>query len=546
MSVEAAVARLNEIVGGEHVLTSESDRASRSRDISLWQRTCAAVVYPGTAEEVSEVVKVAAQFGLPIWPFSKGKNWGYGATQGLREGALIVMLERLNRILDVNEELAYAVIEPGVTQRQLNDHLKRNGIRLWVDCTDSTPEGSVVGNALERGIGYTPYWDHFANLCGLEVVLPDGEIVRTGGGPANSHSWNTFKWGTGPYLEGLFTQSNLGIVTKAGVWLMPEPEAFAAFICEIDDEGRLPAAMDAIRRLALHRAIPANVHVVNDMLLLAQMIQYPYDLLAGRTHLGDEMRAALRARYRIAPWTVTGGLYGTKGQVLLAKRAVRKALGSYGRVRFIGGVMVGVIRGVIRAWKLLRAVPGITPALTRLMGSSLQKLEVIPHVYPILKGVPGEYIVGFAYFKTRGKRPRKDVDPVRDGAGMTWMAVITPMTGRHTKALLELVQPLFERHGLDLSLTFMMVNARSAVGLFEIFFDRESQDERSRMLALYDELAEATARAGYQQYRTSVAYFDRVLGPSPSFQRLAETLKAAVDPNGILAPGRYGVGLRSP
>jgi 4-cresol dehydrogenase (hydroxylating) len=105
---------------------------------------------------------------------------------------------------------------------------------------------------------------------------------------------------------------------------------------------------------------------------------------------------------------------------------------------------------------------------------------------------------------------------------------------------------LFEHHGLDLSLTFMMVNARSALGLFEIFFDRESQDERSRMLALYDELAEATARAGYQQYRTSVAYFDRVLGPSPSFQRLAETLKAAVDPNGILAPGRYGVGLRSP
>jgi 4-cresol dehydrogenase (hydroxylating) len=545
VSVEAAVNRLSGILGEEHVLASEADRASHSRDISLWQRTCAAVVYPGTAEEVSEVVKVAAEFGLPVWPFSKGKNWGYGAAQGIREGALIMMLERLNRILEVNEELAYAVIEPGVTQRQLNDHLKRNAIRLWVDCTDSTPEGSVVGNALERGIGYTPYWDHFANLCGLEVVLPDGEIFRTGGGPANSLSWNTFKWGTGPYLEGLFAQSNLGIVTKAGVWLMPEPEAFAAFICEIDDDRSLPAAIDAIRRLALHRAIPANVHVVNEMLLLAQMIQYPYEMLGGRTHLSNDMRAALRARYRIAPWSVTGGLYGSKGQVLLAKRAVREALSPYGRVRFMGSVMIAVTHAVVRAWKLLRAVPGITPALTRLMGSSLEKLEVIPHVYPILKGNPGEYIVGFAYFKTRGERPRKNVDPVRDGAGMTWMAVVTPMTGRHTKALLELVQPLFDQHGLDLSLTFMMVNARSALALFEIFFDRDSEEERSRMLALYDELAAATARAGYQQYRTSVAYFDRVLGSSPSFLRLAETLKLAVDPNGILAPGRYGVGLGS-
>lgn len=106
-----------------------------------------------------------------------------------------------------------------MTQGQLSAHLREHGSKLWLDCTDSTPEGSVIGNALERGVGYTPYWDHFGNLCGLEVVLPTGEIVRTGGGPPNSltwhtYKWGTYKWGTGPYLEGLFSQSNFGIATS--------------------------------------------------------------------------------------------------------------------------------------------------------------------------------------------------------------------------------------------------------------------------------------------------------------------------------------------
>ena len=156
--------------------------------------------------------------------------------RNLHDGAVILLLERMNRILEVNEDLAYAVIEPGVTYKQLADHLRSRAIKLWADCTDSTPQGSVLGNALDRGLGHTPYGDHFGNLCGLEVVLANGEVIQTGAAPPDSPTWHTFKWGTGPYLEGLFSQSNFGIVTRAGIWLMPEPEAFQAFLCEIEQE----------------------------------------------------------------------------------------------------------------------------------------------------------------------------------------------------------------------------------------------------------------------------------------------------------------------
>jgi 4-cresol dehydrogenase (hydroxylating) len=108
----------------------------------------------------------------------------------------------MNRILEVNEKLAYAVIEPGVTYEQLNFYLKQQGYRLWIDCTDGPPLGSVVGNALDRGIGETPYGDHFGNLCGMEVVLPNGEVIHTGGSSPHHpvKTWHTHKWGLGPYI----------------------------------------------------------------------------------------------------------------------------------------------------------------------------------------------------------------------------------------------------------------------------------------------------------------------------------------------------------
>src|SRR5690606_8865338 len=89
--------------------------------------------------------------------------------------------------------------------------------------------GSLIGNALERGAGRTPlpYRDHFGAHCGMEVVLGNGDRVRTGMGalPNAGPNWQAFPYGAGPLADGLFAQSNLGIVTKMGFWLLPEPEA---------------------------------------------------------------------------------------------------------------------------------------------------------------------------------------------------------------------------------------------------------------------------------------------------------------------------------
>ena len=88
------------------------------------------MIFPGNANEVASALKIAHAHRLEIWPFSGGRNWGYGATLALTDGAVVMMLSRMNRILEVDEHLAYAVIEPGVSYRQLSDHLRSRKIPL--------------------------------------------------------------------------------------------------------------------------------------------------------------------------------------------------------------------------------------------------------------------------------------------------------------------------------------------------------------------------------------------------------------------------------
>ena len=129
-------------------------------------------------------------------------------------------------MLEVNDKNHYALVEPGVSYFDLYKYIQEKGLKVWIDPADPG-WGSPIGNAVDRGGGRTPMRDHFDAHCGMEVVLPNGELMRTGmGALPNSKTWQQYKYGFGPYVNGMFSQSNFGIVTKMGFWLFPEPEAY--------------------------------------------------------------------------------------------------------------------------------------------------------------------------------------------------------------------------------------------------------------------------------------------------------------------------------
>jgi len=117
----------------------------------------------------------------------------------------------------VNVNQASCLLEPGVGYFDLFRHLKEKKLPLWMSVPGNS-WGSVVGNALDRGIGYTPFGDHCEQICGMEVVLPDGSLVRTGmGAMEGSASWQSYKYGYGPSWDQMFMQSNLGVDQGRGL-----------------------------------------------------------------------------------------------------------------------------------------------------------------------------------------------------------------------------------------------------------------------------------------------------------------------------------------
>ena len=166
-------------MGEEHVCTDPSVLRAVERTTFRTTQRVPGVIYPGIREEVQECVRIANRYRVPVYPVSTGKNWGYGSRVPVTDGCVIMELKRLNRIVDFSEELAYIMVESGVTIQQVVDFLDVRGARVALGVGRGPPDDSLIANTLERGIAGSPTGERCASICALEVVLPTGKIVHT-------------------------------------------------------------------------------------------------------------------------------------------------------------------------------------------------------------------------------------------------------------------------------------------------------------------------------------------------------------------------------
>ena len=159
---KSAMAAFRAALGASGVLDSDADRAAYIDPYAFGDglsHESSAILAPSEVAEVQELVRIAGRFGVPLWPVSRGKNLGYGGAAPVQRGDVIVDLSRMNRVLDVDEKQANCLIEPGVSFFDLFNHLWDRDIPLWMSAPGNS-WGSVIGNALDRGIGYTPLGDN--------------------------------------------------------------------------------------------------------------------------------------------------------------------------------------------------------------------------------------------------------------------------------------------------------------------------------------------------------------------------------------------------
>jgi 4-cresol dehydrogenase (hydroxylating) len=465
---------------------------------------------------------------MPLYPVSSGKNWGYGSGVPVRSNCAVVDLSRLNRITDFSERLGYVTVQPGVTQADLFTFLEERKSALWMDATGSSPDCSLIGNAMERGFGHTPYGDHFAHVCDLEVVLASGDLIRTGyGSLARSKAGRVNKWGKGPSLDGLFSQSNFGIVTEMTIWLMPAPRYFQAFFFQCDREESIAEVVEALRPLRMNGTLRSTVHIGNDYKVLAGIGQFP----AGEQQpIRPERMKELRRELKFSRWSGSGGLYGTRRQVAEARRLLRAALaGKAEKLQFLDDRTLAL---AARFQSVYRIFTGLDLART---------LELVRPVFGLLKGIPTRKTLGSVYWRKRMAVP-DDPHPDRDRCGLLWIAPVAPMEGEHAARLAVLAESALLRSGFEPQLSFTLLTERSLACVISISYDRDVAGEDQRAMDCYLSLRRELEAEGYYSYRLGIADMDSHLdmeGKDTGYGKLLRSINQALDPNGILAPGRY-------
>ena len=529
----AALAAWRALLGGQRVLNDAATLELYARSTSSFSTVPAAVLRPHSTDEVAAVVRIAARHRVALYPISTGRNWGYGDACAAGDGQVIVDLGGMNRIVEVSTTLAYVVIEPGVTQQQLSRYLIEHRIPLWMDCTGAGPDTSLTGNILERGFGHSPYGNRFQNVAGMQIVLADGAVLDTGFGHfPNAQATHVFPYGLGPYLDGLFTQSNLGIVTRLGLWLMPQTACINHFLCKVERHEQIATVVDALRPLRLDGTLRSILHIGNDLRVISGGTVYPRERAGGQLPLPDALRRAMREQAGVGAWTVSGALYGSAAQVALARRALRRALKPTGaRAQFLDErklALAALAARLLARWPLGRRL-GAKVAL----GRSLFEMN---------RGIPNGRFLAGAYWRRRTGLPAdfpEHANPARDNCGMLWVSPIAPMRGELVLRLHALAEPIFQEHGFDLFVTFSMINDRALGGVITVAYDKDDAREVERAQACYRRLFEVLMVAGYLPYRVGLQSMAALDDGNDVYWRTVKQIKDALDPGRILAPGRY-------
>lgn len=253
------VEALKAVVGSPHVSTASAVREHHGHDESMHRcQPPDVVVWPQNVDQVSRLATLCYNQGVPIIPFGTGTGVEGGVCA--IQGGVCINLTHMNQITELNTEDFSVVVEPGVTRKALNTHLRDSG--LWFP-VDPGADASLCGMAATgaSGTNAVRYGTMRHNVINLEVVLPDGRLLHTAGRGRHYR-----KSSAGYNLTGLFvgSEGTLGIITSATLRLHPAPEATVAATCAFPS---VQAAVDSTVQI-LQSAVPvARIEFLDDVMM---------------------------------------------------------------------------------------------------------------------------------------------------------------------------------------------------------------------------------------------------------------------------------------
>jgi FAD/FMN-containing dehydrogenase len=443
----------------------------------------------------------------------------------------------MTRIIELDRELGLVTLEPGVTQGQLRVYLDDHAPGFMVPTTGAGPDCSLIGNALERGYGITPHADHFGAVTALEAVLPDGRVYRSALAELGVGALDqAFKWGLGPYLDGLFAQGSIGVVTQMTIALASRPQRVEAFFFGIaEDRGLEPAVLAVQGILRTLGGTVGAINLMNARRVLAMTVPYPADRTDSDGVLPKDVVLELGRRHQVRAWMGVGALYGDPKVVKAARQVVRQFLRPIAdRIVFITPERSAFVG------RLVRSVPALS-RIAKLLGVAdiARLLRVIDQSLEVMAGRPSEVALPIAYWRTGMPPPKAALNPARDGCGLIWYSPLVLMKPAAVRNYVTMVHEICLAHGIEPLITLTSLTDRCFDSTVPLLFDRGNAGHTARATACFDALFQAGRSQGCMPYRLGIQSMSRVTGMSSPFWDLVGTVKSAIDPDGIIAPGRY-------
>ena len=385
--------RMYRQLGSEKVLNQPAAQARYGPCTTGVRRIIPGAICPASQQEVIQAVTASRELNVPLYPISTGNNWGYGSANPVIDGCVIVDLSSMKSIT-IDGATGLATLEPGVTQGALRAYLDDNDLKFLCPVTGAGPDCSLIGNALERGYGITPHTDHFLSVMSLEVVLPDGRLYKPPLAELGCQEADkAFKWGVGPFLDGIFSQGAFGIVTRMTIALAPVPERVEAFFFGLPFDSDLESGVEAIRALLREvSGVVGSVNLMNMRRVLSMMEPYPHDEIGKDGLINEKYVLEMARRNRIMPWMGTGAIYGNARVVRAVKSVVGDKLSRVGK-----RLIFFTPQSAHRLNRLSRLVPGRA-------GHSLKKIfNTLDKTLQLLAGTPSDIALPLAYWVFRGK-----------------------------------------------------------------------------------------------------------------------------------------------
>ncbi len=459
------------------------------RNVTGLARDVPMVILPRSEDDVRLIVRLANRHCVALYPVSTGRNWGLGSKLPVQDGCAVVDLSRMSRIVEVNEEFGYAILEPGVTQLDLADHLRQHHPGLTLNFTGSFGLTSIVGNTLDRGDGLSA---RIHDLLGVRGILGCGDPFRAGGiwsnvgtGEPSHHT----RYVAGPDLAALFSQSNFGIVTQLAFKLIHKaPRTY--LLWGVVPDVQLEEAVTTLRRLAQQGVV---------------------DLQKAQLGYGNRF---VHARDVRSTQEQPGWLYylHVAGTTRVADAVARDVFESMGPLSSPGGVFD----------------PDRDPE---------SDLPVALHpIVKLLRGRPDTDSIQIVYRMTGTPLPEdpRDLDADAPPFGMKCVVAMVPFSSRHVRALEGIVATVRER-GVAVKAS---IYGDGRV-LVTIPFRRDDPAEAALAQRAEATLWDGLRRKGFAPYRVAIDRMHSLVERDPEFFDVVAKIKAALDPRGVVAPGRY-------